>query len=194
MTQSKAAIFLDRDGCINVESNYITDISMFKLYDGALDAIRKINNANFYTVVVTNQGGVAKGLTSLETVAKVHQLLLKWCFESSVVIDRIEFCPHHPDADDKEFGIICNCRKPATGMALKAAEELSIDILNSYVIGDKLTDIELAKNLGCRSILVRTGFGARDEKSLNEKSKIMPDFIADDIGDAVDLVLKNSNG
>ena len=189
----KKAVFLDRDGCVNVEDNHITDIGKFRLYDGSLAAIKKLNEAGFLIVIITNQSGVARGLMTEELVQKTHELLLKWTSEAGVKIDQIEYCPHHPEGSVAKYAIKCDCRKPATGMLKRAAEKLDIDFSSSYVLGDKISDIALGPATGAKAILVRTGFGTRDEQTILRGEADPPDYVADGIEDAVDWILENES-
>jgi len=188
----KKAVFLDRDGCVNVEDNHIRDISRFRLYPDSIESIRRLNKAGFLVVVITNQSGVARGYMTEELVNEVHQLLLKWCRDAKVKIDDIRYCPHHPDGAVERYSIKCGCRKPEPGMLLDAAEKLGIDLTRSYVVGDKISDIKLGPATGAKTALVRTGFGAGEEAKIREGKANPPDHIADGIGQAVDWILEDS--
>ncbi len=196
MKKSKGnkAVFLDRDGCVNVEDNHIRDIKQFRLYPESLTSIKKLNDAGFKVVIITNQSGVARGFMTEELVRRTNSLLLKWVDEFGAKIDRIEYCPHHPEGDIKKYAIKCECRKPMPGMLLRAAKALDINFDASWVIGDKISDIALGPATGAKAILVRTGFGARDEKAIANGEEPPPEFIAGGIGGAVDWILKSEDG
>ncbi|VAX21643.1 D-glycero-D-manno-heptose 1,7-bisphosphate phosphatase [hydrothermal vent metagenome] len=195
MDKSKGnkAVFLDRDGCVNVEDNHIRDIKQFRLYPDSLASIKRLNDARFKVVVITNQSGVARGFMTEELVQRTNDLLLKWVDEFGAKIDRVEYCPHHPEGAVKKYAISCECRKPRPGMLLRAAKALDINFAASWVVGDKLSDIALGPATGAKAILVRTGFGARDEKSIARGEAPPPQFIADGIGAAADWILKNES-
>lgn len=186
---TKRTVFVDRDGCLNVEDSYIRDINQFRLYPDTLSSLKALNDAGFVIVVLTNQSGVARGYMTEKLVNDVHELLLKMTSEAGVVIDKIEYCPHHPEGVVEEYSIKCDCRKPAPGMALRAAEELGIDTKQSYMIGDKICDMELGVAIGAKTVLVRTGFGKREAGKIERGEAVKPDYIADGIGPAVKWIL-----
>lgn len=188
------AVFLDRDGCVNVEDDHITDIERFRLYPDSLDAMKRLSSVGFLIVIITNQSGIARGLMTEDLVYKTHALLLRLAVEAAIRIDRIEYCPHHPDGVVPEFAIECDCRKPAPGMILRAAKALPIDLESSYVVGDKISDIKLGPATGVKSVLVRTGFGAREEETIKRGEADPPDHIADGIAGAVDWIIADSRG
>jgi len=186
------AVFLDRDGCVNVEDDHIRTIEQFRLYPDTLDAVRKLKRAGFLIVIVTNQSGVARGLMTEEFVNSVHKLMLKWFDEAGVGVDAVEYCPHHPDAVVEKYAIQCDCRKPAPGMLNRAARRLDIDFSRSYVVGDKLSDIALGPATGAKAIMVKTGFGEREAAKISDGAHPAPDFIANGIKDAVDWILTDA--
>ncbi len=141
--------------------------------------------------MITNQSGVARGYMTEELVNDVHDLLLQWCDQAGVAIDSIEYCPHHPDGAVPEYSMVCDCRKPAPGMLNRASEKLGIDLTQSYVVGDKLSDIGLGPAVGAKAIIVRTGFGERQIAKMEENGDQPPDYIADGIGDAVEWILND---
>jgi len=150
------AIFLDRDGTINVEKNYLHKIEEWEWTPHAPEAIKLINDAGYLAVVVSNQAGIARGYYSQQDVLQLHQQVDVLLAKYGARIDAYYFCPHHTD-----IGIIrdCNCRKPNAGMFIQAQEDWDIDFENSYMIGDKLIDAEAAKKVGITPIIVKTGYG-----------------------------------
>ena len=181
----KRAIFLDRDGTINHDPGYISDPGQFVLIDGAAEAIRRLNDAGYVTVVVTNQSAIARGLCTVETLHAIHNKMKILLAEKGAHIDRIYFCPHHPDGVVTELKITCVCRKPETGMILQAQRELNIDLTQSWMIGDTTADMMLAKRAGVRSILVSTGHAGSDKKY-----DAAPDFVAKDLAGAVGVIIQ----
>jgi D-glycero-D-manno-heptose 1,7-bisphosphate phosphatase len=184
----RRAVFLDRDGTINVEKDYLHRVEDFLFIKGAPEAIRRLNVAGFLVIVVTNQSGVARGYFPREAVCRLHehiQHLLQGC---DAVIDGFYVCPHHPEKGQGEYRVDCDCRKGAPGMLLQAARDHGIDLQRSWMIGDKLADIEAGMAAGCRSILVRTGYGAVEE------AKVIPRFpatsVCTDLTDAVRFLLE----
>ncbi len=187
------AVFLDRDGCLNVEDDQIRNISQFRLYPQSLNSIKKLNAAGFLTIIITNQSGVARGLISEEFVVEVHKVLLRWVAEHGARIDWIEHCPHHPDGVIEKYTIECDCRKPKPGMLWRAASALDIDFSKSFVVGDKISDIELGPATGAKSVLLRTGFGENEIIKLQQSTIEYPNYIASGIGEAVEWILRTSS-
>lgn len=187
------AVFLDRDGCVNVEDHYIRHIDQFRLYPDTLPSLKKLRDAGFKIVIITNQSGVARGYFSEELVHEVHNLLHEWVAEANIHIDRVEYCPHHPDGSVERYAIDCDCRKPRPGMVLRAARELSIDLSRSYIVGDKISDIALGPVVGAKSILVRTGYGEAELEKIRQGKAAAPEHVAEGIGDAVEWILRDGN-
>ena len=185
----KIAIFIDRDGTINKEVNFLSDEKHFELIDGASDAISKINETGILAVVVTNQPVIARGDLDETKLQVIHNKMETLLGLQGAYIDRLYYCPHHTDkgfeGEITELKFDCDCRKPKIGMFLKAKTDLNIVIEKSWVIGDSTRDILAAQNAGMKSVLVQTGYGGKD-KSFNVK----PNFIAKDLNAAVDLILE----
>jgi D-glycero-D-manno-heptose 1,7-bisphosphate phosphatase len=188
----RPAVFLDRDGCVNVEDHYITDIARFRLYPETLPSMKRLNDAGFLLVIVTNQGGIAKELMTAELVEETHRLFLSWTAAAGVTVDAIHYCPHHPEGTIPDLSQPCDCRKPATGMVTRAAADLGVDLSRSYMVGDKLSDTEMGKNAGMTTILVRTGFGERQRHKIDELGVRPPDAVCDHIGAATDWILAHA--
>ncbi len=189
MQALKPAVFLDRDGTIIEEVNYLKDKNDLKLIQGAAKALKKLNKLNFLTVLVTNQSGVARGYFDEDNVSVINNELKNILNKKNANLDAIYYCAHHPNGTVEKYAKQCNCRKPATGMIDNAIKDFeNIDIKNSYVIGDKFIDVELAHNAGCKGILVKTGHGIEEIKK--NKGKAV-DYIAQDITDAVNWIEKD---
>ncbi|MFQ5456462.1 MAG: lipopolysaccharide heptosyltransferase II [Nitrospirota bacterium] len=185
------ALFVDRDGTINRDVGYLDSIDKLEIFPGVSRAVRMINERNIKVIVVTNQSGVARGLFSENDLKRLNILIKERLEEEGASLDAIYYCPHHPEIGNGDYKKRCNCRKPSTGMLKRAASDFNIDISNSYMIGDKITDIELANNAGAKAILVLTGYG-RQHLSLINKSEIkMPVYIAKDLSDAVEWIIKD---
>jgi D-glycero-D-manno-heptose 1,7-bisphosphate phosphatase len=163
------AVFLDRDGTINEEVGYLDRIEKLQVIPGAVEAIRRINESGMKAVVVSNQAGVARGYFEESFVAKTNACLREMLLAEGALIDAFYFCPHHPTEGRAEYVKVCDCRKPAPGMLLKAAEELRIDPNRSYIVGDTLKDIEAGTRAGAQGILVRTGYGEEAAAELEAK-------------------------
>ncbi len=157
----RPAVFLDRDGTVVEEVKYLADPARVVLIPGALEALAALRAAGYALVVVTNQSGIARGFFSEEDYHAVARRLDELLAGAGLVLDATHFCPHHP-----EISGACDCRKPATGLHRKAAEELGLDLTRSYFVGDRVLDLLPALELGGEGILVRTGYGRREEEEL----------------------------
>ncbi len=151
----RKAVFLDRDGTINVDKDYLYRIEDFEFIQGVIDALKIFQEKDYLPVIVTNQSGIARGYYSEEDLIKLNTWLTKRLEREDIFLGGIYYCPHLPDAPVKRYNCICDCRKPKTGLFYRAAQELDIDLNNSIVIGDRERDIELSKEInGCRGYLV----------------------------------------
>lgn len=184
------AVFLDRDGTLvkEVSRDGLRTAEELELLSGAADAVHALNLAGYRTILVTNQPVVAKGFTSDAELRCTHNKLETLLGMEHAFLDRIYFCPHHPEkgfpGERPELKIACDCRKPKTGMVEQAVRDLNIDLKRSWFIGDTTTDIQTAKNAGIRSILVGTGYGGGDQRHA-----VSPDHVAPDVKAAVELLL-----
>ncbi len=162
------ACFLDRDGVVNVEVDYLYEPDKVAIVEGTAEALRRLKELGFLRIVVTNQGGVARGMYGEEDIQAVHRRIRELLAAEGAEIDAFYHCPHH-----EKFTGECPCRKPAPGMLLAAAREHDIDMARSFMVGDRLSDLEAGRNGGCAvSYLVRTGYG---EKVLEEAS-VPPEY------------------
>jgi D-glycero-D-manno-heptose 1,7-bisphosphate phosphatase len=181
----KPAVFLDRDGVVIEDSHYLGDRDRVRLLPGAAEAVAELNRAGRPVVVVTNQSGVARGLFSEADVHAVHAHLAELLLESGAKIDAFHFCPHHPEADVAAFRVECECRKPKPGMLLRAAAELGLDLAASWLVGDRVTDLEAGAAVGCRTVLVRTGYGVLVNAAALDRDTLNLELVAADLADAV---------
>jgi D-glycero-D-manno-heptose 1,7-bisphosphate phosphatase len=178
----RPAVFLDRDGTIIEEVGYLHDPSKVKLIPGAAEAVRRLNERGVAVVVVTNQSGVGRGRFSESAVARVHDELARQLAGGGARWDGVYYCPHHPDDG-------CDCRKPGPGMFRRAAAEHGLDLGRSFVVGDKVSDIRAGMLLGCRTVLVLTGYGVEEARRAGAAG-LTPDHVAADLGAAADSVLR----
>lgn len=185
------AVFLDRDGTLNEDPGYLGDPSKVKLYEdvGKALAILK-NDYHFKLIVVSNQSGVARGLITEADLTSVNNKINELLLPYNVQIDKFFYCPSHPEYSSLEE---CKCRKPSPQMLFDAAEEFSIDLSKSYLIGDSKSDIECAFNAGVKPILVKTGYG-KEHLSLLFQEKKIPNFAAENFREAVDFLIHDFNG
>lgn len=185
------AVFLDRDGVITQEPpHYAHKVSQLAFIPKSADAIRLLNENGFLVIIVSNQAGIARGYYQEEDAALFNQAMSEKLAEEGARIDAIYYCPHHPEATVERYRVDCDCRKPKPGMLIRAGRELNIDLKQSFVVGDKLSDIEAGKRAGCKTILVRTGYGNDELKN----SQIECNYVADDLYDAVEHMLYLSFG
>lgn len=163
----KPALFLDRDGVINQEVNYLSKIEEFRFIDGVFETCYEFQKQGFYIFVITNQAGIARGYYNEEEYYTLSNWMLKQFLKRDIRIHKIYHCPHHPEGIVKKYAIECDCRKPNPGMIKQACTEFTVDLSRSILVGDKLTDILAGKAAGVKTnILVRSGhsFSASDEE------------------------------
>jgi D-glycero-D-manno-heptose 1,7-bisphosphate phosphatase len=187
--QPSAAVFLDRDGTLIEEVGYLDRVERVELYPWTIDAIRCLNRAGFRVVLVSNQSGVARGFFTEEVVEQVHGHMARLLDAGSAHIDAYYYCPHHPDGKMTAYAIACECRKPGPGLVQRAAREFGIDPACSFVVGDRWLDVALARAVGARGVLVRTGYGATEESK--PPAGLAADAVVDNLAGAVAWVLKN---
>lgn len=185
----REAVFLDRDGTLIEEVNYLSAPEQVRLISGAAEAVRRVNEAGVLVVVVTNQAGVARGYFPEGRVAEVHAHLSALLAEGGAKIDAYYHCPHHPTEGVGPYRVACACRKPEPGLLLTAARELGIDLSRSWMIGDKLCDARAGEAAGCRTVLVRTGHG-RDLRAKLPAAELNLAGVASDLAEAVALWAK----
>ena len=178
------AIFLDRDGTINVEVNYLHQPELVQLEATVGVAIARLNRANMPVVVVTNQSGIARGFYDAAAMHRVHARISELLHPFGAHIDAWYFCPHHPAVTGS-----CLCRKPGTQMLADAARDLKLDLRQSWMVGDKLLDVQAGINAGCRAILVTTGYGAVDQTLVPDQTPVVGSLL-----EAVNIILAASAG
>jgi D-glycero-D-manno-heptose 1,7-bisphosphate phosphatase len=171
----KRAVFIDRDGTINVEKEYLYRTEDFEFVPGVPEAVRMLNDAGWLVVVVTNQSGVARGYYTEEDVHLLHRHAAAQLEKAGARVDAWLYCPHHPSGRGS-YALPCRCRKPLPGMLLEAAARFSIDLEASVMIGDKLADVQAGRAAGCRPVLVRTGYGAEEEASVPAGTPVYDDL------------------
>jgi D-glycero-D-manno-heptose 1,7-bisphosphate phosphatase len=174
----RRAVFLDRDGTINVEKEYLHRPEDFEFIPGAPEAIRLFREAGFLVVVVTNQAGVARAYYDESAVELLHSHMAELLATEGTGVDAIYYCPHHPDFPEGDSPMECSCRKPEPGMLLQASSDLGIELSGSWMIGDKLADVEAGLAAGCRSALVLTGYGSSQAESLPGGVQVFADLLA----------------
>jgi D-glycero-D-manno-heptose 1,7-bisphosphate phosphatase len=186
----RRAIFLDRDGTLNVDVGYLHALEDLALFPWTIDALRMLKRAGYLLVVISNQSGIALGFIDDGFVERAHQAIQQRLARVGIALDGFYYCPHHPDASRKDLRKNCECRKPRPGMIHQAARELDIDLSQSWTIGDKWIDVQVGHSAGTKSILVRTGWGAHAERRRPEGQRV--DAICDNLMHAVTTILHAS--
>ena len=179
-------VYLDRDGTINEDIKYLYRPEDLRFIPGSAEAIGRLNAAGYRVVVITNQAGVGRGYYTEEDVKRLHAYMNRRLLERGAHIDAFYYCPHHPEHGVGEYKKICGCRKPKTGLFERSEELFVPDKARSFMVGDKLIDVEAGRNYGVRGILVGTGYG-REQKDLGTW-----DYYADDLSGAVDWILSGA--
>jgi len=172
---------MDRDGTVSEEIGYMYHTHLYKPFPWTGPAIRKINDSGMKAVLITNQSGVERGYFAESLVHEVHDILRAELARHSARLDAIYFCPHHPETG-------CDCRKPRPGMLLRAQQELEIDLAQSYMIGDRYLDVEVAHAAGARSVLVMTGNGRAEYEKYRDLPQ-QPHFVAENLLKAVESIV-----
>lgn len=188
-------MFLDRDGTLCHEVGYVNHPDRLSLIPGAAEAVRTARAEGWAVVVVTNQAGVARGYFPRHVVDQTHQRLRELLAGHDTGLDGIYACVHHPDVGGHGFRMECECRKPLPGMLLQAARELDLDLAASYIVGDSFRDVGAGRAAGLRgTVLVRTGYGRGELLWKGPHSGVWPDWIADDMPDAVSWIRRRESG
>jgi D-glycero-D-manno-heptose 1,7-bisphosphate phosphatase len=177
------AVFLDRDGTVSEEVGYMYDVSLYKVFPWTGPAIRRINGSGLHVILATNQSGIARGHFIESMVHRVHEKLGAEIAQAGARLDAAYFCPHLPDA-------CTDCRKPNPGMLYRARDEMGISLEESYIVGDRYTDVQTGKAAGVRTVLVMTGDG-RTEREEHRDSEIQPDYFAENLAEAAEQILKD---
>ena len=183
-------MFLDRDGTLLEEAGYLDRLERLAFYSFGIDAIRLLNRGGYAVVVITNQSGVGRGMYEEAFVHRAHEVVDQRVTAGGGRIDGYYYCPHHPDAELERYRRECDCRKPGPGMLRQAGADLGLDLVRSFTVGDKWTDVQAGTAAGGRGILVRTGYGRSSEAA--PVRPVEPAAIADDLIAATAWILRNA--
>lgn len=188
LKRKQKAVFLDRDGTINVLKGFLKKTEDFELLPGVAEAIKKLNGSQYITIVATNQPVIARGECTWEELEEIHKKMETVLGRQNAYIDDLFFCPHHPnkgyEGEVLELKIDCECRKPKIGMFIDAAKKYNIDLSQSWYIGDTTVDIQAGINAGMRTILLKTGEAGQDGNY-----NVVPTAIAENLYKAVEYLL-----
>ncbi len=182
---SRPAVFIDRDGTLTEEVGYVNHPQRLRLLPRSAEAVRRLNAAGVPAVIVTNQAGVARGYFSEDVLRAVHDEMLAQLKQAGAHLAAVYVCPHHPTEGELPFRVACDCRKPRPGLLQRAATELGLDLGTSVVIGDRPTDLVVARSVGARGVLVLTGYGLGEWEYRRATFPVTPDHVAGDLLDAV---------
>jgi D-glycero-D-manno-heptose 1,7-bisphosphate phosphatase len=189
----RRAVFIDRDGTISEEVGYVNHVSRYRVFPFAAEAVRTLNEAGWLAVLVTNQAGVARGYFAEEMIDKVHSVLIAELERGGARLDAIYYCPHHPTVGEPPYRVDCDCRKPRPGLIRRAAGELRLDLARCWMVGDRYSDTELARNAGVRSGFVLTGYGRGELEHQSQAWTHRPDLVAENLLEAVKEIVKETD-
>ena len=184
IAQKDFAVFLDRDGTINVDVDFLSSPSQLQLIPRSAEAIKELNDLGLPVIVITNQSGIARGLYSEDDLHRVHAAMDEMLTRYGATISAYYYCPHHPHEGIAPYVKECECRKPKPGMLLRAKKKFGFDLKRSFIVGDKLVDVQAGKSVGAVAIQVSTGYGV-EEKDLCADIR---DYYAVDLFDAVQFI------
>lgn len=180
------AVFVDRDGTINVDGPYLSDPANFQMYPGVGEGIKKLKDQGFKVIVITNQSGIGRGYFTEKELTEIHERMKAEFRKFNTDVDDIYYCPHHPDAN-------CDCRKPKTKLFEMAIKEHCVDIKKSYMMGDKMQDMEAGKKVGIKTILIPVSNESREHELSKKIRGCKPDYVARNFTEAVDWISNMDN-
>ena len=186
------AVFIDRDGTISEEVGYINHVSRFRLFPYAPAAIKHLNENGWLAIVITNQAGVARGYFSEDTIQAVHGAMTNELKSNGAQLDAIYYCAHHPSVGEPPYRFDCDCRKPKPGLISRAVKDFGINLEESWMVGDRYSDVELARNAGVKSMFVLSGYGRGEWEHQRLNWTEQPDLVAEDLLGAVRLIVSGS--
>ncbi len=175
-------VFLDRDGVLIKDVGYLKDPADIIVLPDVASSLKRLKNAGFVLIIITNQAGIAKGFFTEEDLKNVNNILLNIFKSDGLIIDDLYYCPHHKDGTVEHYTIACDCRKPNTGMVLKGVGKFNIDLKKSFMVGDKDSDMLLAKNSGIRSFYIKNEMYEHD-------NSVIPDFTVFNLKEAAEIIL-----
>src|SRR6185295_17064958 len=187
MQMKRPAVFIDRDGTISEEVGYVNHPSRFRVFPYSSEAIRILNNNEWLAIVITNQAGVARGYFSEDVITSVHDQLKRDL--ENAQLDAIYYCAHHPTVGEPPYRLDCDCRKPKAGLIDRAAKDFEIDLASSWMVGDRYSDIELARNAGLHAAFVLSGYGRGEWEYQRAGWKYQPDLVSENLLDCVRSIL-----
>ena len=192
-TRNNLAVFLDRDGTLNVDSGYPSSLEEIELIPGAIEAVKLLNAHKLPVIVITNQSGIARGMFSEEDVQVIHIGMKQMFADAGAVITDFYYCPYHPTKGQGKYLRVSDCRKPKSGMFFDAAKDYEVKLENCYMVGDKLSDVEAGLRLNMPGVLVTTGEGKKQAlKALNDQGLPQPTIVVSDVLAAAEYIVRRS--
>jgi D-glycero-D-manno-heptose 1,7-bisphosphate phosphatase len=188
----KPAVFIDRDGTMSEEVGYINHPERFRLFPYAAAAIKHLNENGWLAIVTTNQAGVARGYFDEEMIRTVHERMTQELETRGARLDGIYYCAHHPSVGNPPYRLDCDCRKPKPGLITRAARDLDINLDQSWMAGDRYSDIEMARNAGVKSAFVMSGYGRGEWEHQRQSWTQQPDFVAENLLEAVERIVSEA--
>ena len=185
------AVFIDRDGTISKEVGYVNHISRYEVFDYSAEAIKLLNESEFLAILTTNQAGVARGYFVESLISEVHAKLQEELGKGGAKLDAIYYCPHHPSVGEPPYRRDCDCRKPKPGMILQAVADFGIDLNQSWMIGDRYSDVVFGNRLATKTAFILSGYGRGEWEFQRASWTIEPDIIAENLLEAVKLIVKS---
>ena len=186
------AVFIDRDGTLSEEVGYINHPDRFRLFPYAGEAIKHLNENGWLAIVTTNQAGVARGYFSEEMIGTVHKGLEDKLAIDGARLDAIYYCAHHPSVGEPPYRFDCDCRKPKPGLITRAAADFDVDLTNSWMVGDRYSDIQMARNAGVKSAFVLSGYGRGEWEHQRQSWTEQPDMVAENLLQVVLNIVRES--
>jgi len=186
----RKAIFLDKDGTLIEDIPYNCDASLIRLMPGVREGLRRLQDAGYVLIVVSNQPGVAHGFFSTDALNHVETALRALLANEAIRLDDFYYCPHHPEGRMAAYATVCECRKPSPGLLMQAASDYAIELQASWMIGDILHDVEAGRRAGCRTILIDNGHETEWRLGVHR----CPHAMAADLASAADIILALERG
>ena len=186
----RPALFMDRDGTVSEEVGYVNHPSRFRVFPYSAEAIKLLNDNGWLAILVTNQAGVARGYFAEDVIVQIHEQLRRDLESASAKLDAIYYCAHHPSVGEPPYRLDCDCRKPKTGLIKRAAADFEIDLARSWMVGDRYSDIELARNAGWHSAFVLSGYGRGEWEYQRALWKLEPDLVAENLLEVARTVIE----
>ena len=193
MSGVRRAVFIDRDGTISEEVGYVNHVSRYRVFPFAAEAVRALQAAGWLAVLVTNQAGVARGYFAEEMIGQVHALLAAELEKGGARLDAVYYCPHHPSVGEPPYRLDCDCRKPRPGLIHEAARKFDLDLAQCWMVGDRYSDVLLARNAGVRPAFVLTGYGRGEYEYQRHAWEHHPDLVAENLLEAARKIISTED-